>query len=421
MKQRQAGFFCQILMSSVAVLCLSTAESAAKDRSQNNEAQQNQGASCQPVGLGEEHLNHQQYQAILDAYTASGFPGITAAVFTPDEGLWVGASGLADLENKVPMAPCNLLFSGSVAKMYTVVGALHLAERGVFRLRDPIASFLADDIVENLPNARKAKIRQLMNHSAGMPDHDDEEELEAYVIANEGRLPSAEDQLAYLFDNEPRFEPGTSAAYSSAHTLTLSLVMDQAIDGDHADIVSSAIINRLGLKETFYKNEPGYPNPDRLVKGYLLEEGEPPLDTTSYAVNYAETSRGDAGIIASAHDYFRFIKGVVEGKVLHPRTVKRIVSRPAYIFDEGPFAVGFGLGVFMIKLDDELVKVGHSGSTLGGMSHVYYYPTTGSYIVVLTNVEVDDDLELLRRWGSELLVGTGNQSIMSELETLVLN
>ncbi|MGH1477731.1 MAG: serine hydrolase domain-containing protein [Geminicoccales bacterium] len=407
------------VMSSLLALCLCSGNSAAQDQSHN--AKPDQDISCASVGLGEDHINHEQYQSILDAYASVGFPGITAAIFTPNEGLWIGASGFADLENKVPMVPCNVLFSGSVAKMYTVVGALHLTENRAFRLRDRIARFLPDEIVENLPNAQQATITQLMNHTAGMPDHDDEEGLEAYVRANEGRLPSAEEQLAFLYDNEPLFKPGTSAAYSSAHTLALSLVMDHAIEGDHADVVSSAIINKLGLKETFYKNEPNYPRPDRLVKGYFLEDDDVPLEVTDYAVNYADGSRGDAGIIASAHDYFHFIKGVVEGRVLHPRTVRRIVAHPRYVFDDGTFALGFGLGVFTIKKDDKLVKVGHSGSTLGGTSHVYYYPTTGSYIVLLTNMLFEDNEELLRLWGSELLVGTSNQSIMSELENLVLN
>ncbi len=373
---------------------------------------------CPPVGLGAEHLSNDTYQAILDEYVELGFPGVTAAIYTPSEGLWVGASGFSDRENEMPMATCNVLFSGSVAKMYTVASALFLNERGVFRLRDPIAPYLSEELQHNLPNAKKATIKQLMNHTAGMPDHDDEEGLEAFVLENEGRLPPAEDQLAFLFDNEPLFEPGELPSYSSAHTLTLSLVMDDAINGNHADVVSSAIIDKLGLRETFYKNEPGYPSPENLVRGYL-GTGEEAFDITDFAVNYADGSQGDAGIIASAHDYYLFMRGLVEGEILRPRTLKRAVKKGRYLFDDGNVAFGFGLGVFLIKKDGELVKVGHSGTTLGGMSHVYYYPTRDAYVVLLTNTLVEDDDPAFELWGQETLVGTGIKSITADFETLI--
>jgi len=78
------------------------------------------------------------------------------------------------------------------------------------------------------------------------------------------------------------------------------------------------------------------------------------------------------------------------------------------------------MGLFVVTLDDKVVKVGHSGLTAGGMSHVYYYPETGAYIVLLTNImPVDDDMFSVS-FGGELLVEGTVPSVMADLEGVVL-
>jgi len=375
-------------------------------------------AACAPVGLGEAHPRSAAYQTLLDDYVERGFPGLTAAVYTPDDGLWVGAAGVSSVAAKTAMRSCDAFFSGSVAKMYTVTAAMAQVESGQLNLDDTVAWHLPAATGNGLPNATLASVGQLMNHTAGMPDHDDDEALSDYVDSHQGRLPSAEAQLAYLFDDSARFVPGESVAYSSAHTVALSLVLDSTSGAHHSKLVTERIIAPLALRETYYKNEAGYPAPLNLVNGYL-GFGSRLKNVTAEAINYAEGSQGDAGIIATAHDYYRFMRALMEGQLVSAAILEQM-KEPVWAFDDGQFAFGYGLGLFAIGLDGELVKIGHSGSTLGGMSHVYYYPATGSYLVLLSNTLVEDNAQALRLWGAELLVGTGEPSMVADFEALLL-
>lgn len=70
--------------------------------------------------------------------------------------------------------------------------------------------------------------------------------------------------------------------------------------------------------------------------------------------------------------------------------------------------------------NSELVKVGHSGATLGGMSHVYYYPKAQSYIVVLTNTILEENIELVTDWAGSTVTNSGTDYLMDRLETLIL-
>ena len=293
-------------------------------------------------------------------------------------------------------------FREGVAKMYTVTAAMILYEQGKLDLDAPIAPYLPEEVALRLPNAQTATIRQLMNHQAGMPDHDDDKALNKYIEKHDGKLPSAEEQLAYLYDDKARFVAGSNAAYSSAHTVVLGLVIDHITGEHHSHFISGEIIQRLGLQETYYKNENGYPSPENLVTAYW-GKAKKNDNITKEAVNYAEGSQGDAGIIASTFDYFLFLKALMEEKLVSKKTLDEMLDA-IYLFDDGTHAFGFGLGLFIIKYQGEIVKIGHGGITLGGMTHLYYYPKSGKYISMATNTLIEDDNELLSSWGTEILI-----------------
>jgi len=339
---------------------------------------------------------------------------MAAAVFTAD-GLWVGASGFADRTRAIRMSPCHAFFSGSVAKTYTATAAMRLVEDGILGLDDPIRDYLPSELVQKLPNAQLATVRQLMDHSAGMPDHDEDAALRAYVDAHNGSLPSAVEQLAYLYDDAARFAPGMAAEYSSAHTVALALVVDQASGAHHSNTISDDIIGRLGLANTWYKNELGYPRPMNLVRGYLDDGGV--KDYTDASVNYANTSQGDAGVIATVHDYYLFLRGLMDGEVVDAEALAAMKD-PYVLFNDSQHGLGFGMGLFVVSRNGQVAKIGHSGATLGGMTHLYYYPESGAYIALATNV-VTEDPDTLLRWGSGLLLDLDQPSIMDDLEDIV--
>ena len=62
------------------------------------------------------HIKHENYQKVLDKYIKKGLPGISALISTPEEGIWAGSAGYANIENKVKMTTCHLQFYGSIPK-----------------------------------------------------------------------------------------------------------------------------------------------------------------------------------------------------------------------------------------------------------------------------------------------------------------
>ena len=56
------------------------------------------------------------YQKLLDTAVNQGMPGITMAVYTPEDGLWKGASGFSDISAGITMEPDDKLHIASITK-----------------------------------------------------------------------------------------------------------------------------------------------------------------------------------------------------------------------------------------------------------------------------------------------------------------
>ena len=361
---------------------------------------------------------HEAYQSILNEFQEFGFPGLSALVYTSEDGIWQGTAGFANLENSVPLQKDAIMYAGSVTKLYTVATALTMAEEGLIELDDPISDYLSQNLVENLPNAKTATIRQLMNHTAGMPDIDNQPEIEYAALQNNGILPPAEEQLSWLFDLEPLFPAGTNAEYSSSHTMTLALIIDNVIDGHHSAAITEKIIDKLNLNETYYQNEAAFPSPEGKVNAYALMDDGTTQNIDEISTNWLTTVHGDAGVIASANDYYRFLKNLIEGNIINNNHLE-LMKSPYWLFDVGDVGFGFGLGFFVSKSNNEIYKIGHSGSTLGGNAHVYYYPQKEAYLVLLTNATIlREDLDQI--WTGEFPI-PNEESIMGKFESLMLN
>jgi len=117
-----------------------------------------------------DHPLTEEIQDLMEKYVKLGFPGVTVLVSTPKDGKWISSAGVSRIENQKPMENCNIYHSASVAKTYHVVAAMTLVESGLLELDQTIDNYLPSWVCGDLPNRNTATVRQLMNHTSGIPD-----------------------------------------------------------------------------------------------------------------------------------------------------------------------------------------------------------------------------------------------------------
>ena len=190
-----------------------------------------------------------------------------------------------------------------------------------------------------------------------------------------------EEYLGYICGDDPDFTPGEGIEYSNTNTVLLALIMDN-IDGNHADIITNEIINKLNLKSTFYKNEPNYPAPIGAVNTYLDQKGDGNfMNSTRIERNFANMTIGHDAMLASANDYFTFIQALMKGNLVSESSLEEMLS-VAHYSDNG----GYGLGLEIIKSKTkDITMIGHNGGSLGAANNVFYYPERDITIVICSN------------------------------------
>ena len=340
-----------------------------------------------------------QYQDLLDKYTGKGIPGIIALVFTPDDGLWIGASGYSCIENNTPMNKCNIVYSASIGKTYCAVSVMQLIDKGMLHMDDKINIYLDAGICDKLPNGNSATIKDLLGHTSGIPNFETGEDFIADML-NDPFSITTESLIEYEYDKKKLFDAGTDYKYSSTGYELLTIIIEKVTGEPHSNYYTTNIFQPAGLYHTYYKNEDGFPGPDGLVNCYFDRMGNGKIENVSEENNYlTQVLTGSDGIMASVYDYYLFINALVNGNLVSRESYQQMTEwRDTYSWTDSQY--GLGLQKRKTKYGD---KIGHDGDAMGAGADMYYFPDSGVFVVTATNLGTFLDTDLADLYNDDFL------------------
>ena len=117
-----------------------------------------------------------ELQQLLDRLVAAGAPGAAGWVRN-ERGSHGAASGLANRRTRQPMRPELRFRAGSMTKSLVASVVLRLAAEGRLSLADPLERWLPG----TLPYGDRVSLRQLLNHTGGVPHRTDNLVQELYA------------------------------------------------------------------------------------------------------------------------------------------------------------------------------------------------------------------------------------------------
>jgi D-alanyl-D-alanine carboxypeptidase len=316
-------------------------------------------------------------QAILDHWRGrAGIPAVTVAVHGP-HGSDAGASGTTEKGGTTPVAVEAQFRVASITKMFVATVVLQLVQEGRIRLDDPLTDYLPE-----FRQGNGASIRQLLNHTSGIPDYERVEDLNENVVAHRDRRWSTQELLHLMSSVRPDFPPGTDTSYSNTGYLLLADVIQRVTGSTWAAQVRRRILDPLRLRHTYVSGAetvpggvvPGYMDIDQDGHEDKVETGQgwPALDTTEAAAG---------AIVSSAPDLAAFATALFHGRLLSPATLRQMITQsPQHLRTSG-----FGLGVEIMRPDYRLTLLGHGGFTIGTRSSLWYAPAADVVVAVLAN------------------------------------
>lgn len=179
--------------------------------------------------------------AYLSALAAKDRLSGVVAIARDGEVLFRRAYGLADRTHEIPNRVTTRFDLGSITKTFTRLAIARLWIDGRLSPDDTIGEHLPD--YPNAEAAERVTIRQLLDHSAGIPDIFNERFFDSAK-----RLYRSADDYFPLFAEDPLdFEPGTESRYSNGGYQILGAIVAAASGTTYEDYVQRVVFEPAGM------------------------------------------------------------------------------------------------------------------------------------------------------------------------------
>lgn len=266
-------------------------------------------------------------------------------------------AGVAEVGSGRPPQPTDHMRIASAAKAFSGAVALGLVDRGLLALDDTLAERLPA-----LPAAWGAvTLRQLLNHTSGLPDYSDSPEFREIIQADPHHRFDSRRLLDFVAGQALEFTPGSRYAYSNSDNIAAALMAEAASGRRYEELLRTVVYRPLGLRETSLPQ--GYRLPRPYLHGYAVQPPAAPEDvSTLFGASGAWAS---GGIVSTPDDLARFMGGYAGGRLIGPPVRRQQLtfvdgaSEPA-----GPGRNEAGLAIFRYTTRCGVVY-GHTGNTAG--------------------------------------------------------
>ena len=218
-------------------------------------------------------------RALKDLVAMEGGPPGVIAVVQRGQHRKVHTFGVRNIKSGLPIRVDDRMRIASVAKAFSGAVALSLVSKGALSLNATIGELLSD-LPERPPEAwAEITLRQLLNHTSGLPEFlEDQDFLDAFVASLQ-KAPPPEKLLTYLYNNVPllRFPPGSKYQYSNSDNIAVALMVEAATGKSYEELLRELVYRPLGLKKTSLPRGTNLRKP--FIHGYDTSK-QPPEDVS---------------------------------------------------------------------------------------------------------------------------------------------
>lgn len=323
---------------------------------------------------------------VVTALESLRIPGGVVAVSVGGRGSAVEPFGTVAPGGAAVTARTHFMI-GSVTKTFTATAVLRLVDQGKLRLSDPIARY-----VSGVPDGRAITIRELLNHTSGVPDYAASAAFQRQANADPDQRWKPQELVHFAAGLPAYFPPGRGWRYSDTNYILLGLVLQAVTGQPAAQVIRSQVLRPLGLHDTGLATTLRLPGPAaRPNQVHLDAQGTDPQPAPPDALNpSAYWTAG--GMYSTVGDLLVWARALATGSLLQAKTQR---ARLAFV-DTGEdilalqqlggangFPLTYGLGIY-----DLGGILGHDGEINGWNAAIGYLPAAHATFVVLLDAEV---------------------------------
>jgi CubicO group peptidase (beta-lactamase class C family) len=223
---------------------------------------------------------------------------------------------------------------------------------------------------------RAFTLRQLLQHTSGLPDYAESDEYEAAVDRHEDPW-SEQGLLAHIEAAQMKFEPGRSWSYSNSGYVLVRKLIEQTTGLGIEQALKALVLGPLGISDSFVARTRAH-----LARSVYGDEDD-----------FHPGWVGHGLLLGPPSDVARFMHGLFTDALL-PEPLRAEMRRRHAIeveLADRPWRTkGYGLGLMMDIASPHGLCIGHSGQGPDSVSAAYHFPDLYPPVTVAAFAPTDD-------------------------------
>ena len=329
--------------------------------------------------------------AILSPLADANSPGLAVLIRKDGRTLFERGYGARELRSFSKIDPQTNFRLASCSKQFTAVSIMLLVHDGKLRYDDKLTDVFAD-----FPAYGKTiTIRNLLNHTSGLPDYEDlmaaaEKRKDVALWSAEHQIQDAEVLELLRRETAGKFAPGTQWSYSNSGYVVLGLVVAKISGKPFREFLRERIFTPLKMSGTLAYQR-GQNEVEQRAYGHS-KEGNTWKETDQSPTS---ATLGDGGIYSSLSDLAKWDEALEQHTLLTEQEMQPALTPAKLSTSAQPkwpansdraegAPVAYGFGWFLDPYRNH-PRMWHYGDTLGFHTYIQRFPADRLTIIVLCN------------------------------------
>jgi CubicO group peptidase (beta-lactamase class C family) len=349
-------------------------------------------ALCFFLGLAfgaQAQVHSRQIEQVFSSLKSTNAPGAAVLVVRDGKPVFRQGYGVTDLRTLRPINAQTNFRLASFTKQFTATCIMLLVHDGKLRYDEHLT-----EIFPEFPAyGRAITVRNLLNHTSGLPDYEDIL-MKQYPDTPPEKIPQILDAgVLKLLEQQSsgKFPPGTKWEYSNSGYAVLAMIVERVSGKPFGQFLHDRIFAPLAMNNTLAYEKGKNEVPNRAY-GHT-KEGD-----TFKETDQSPTSAvlGDGGIYTSIDDLTKWDRALRDHTLLSEAEMQP-ARTPVHVADGLPTSEGrtvsYGFGWFLDPYKDHR-RMWHDGETIGFRTTIQRFPDKKMTVIVLANRADIDPKEL---------------------------
>jgi len=321
-------------------------------------------------------------KVFIDTYVRDHKFSGTILIQKKDQVQYHNSFGFANLQFGVPNTNDTKYKIASITKLFTSVLIMQLFEQGKIDLNSPVKTYFPG---YSGKGADKITIRQLLNHTSGLPYVGPKSKEDALENGMEDlQMPHSIDEIISRYYSRDLVNvPGQVFNYNNGEYIILGKIIENIYGKSFEEVLNRQILNPLKM------NGSGLLFQYKIITD--LSDSYFTMNDTSGLVNdlpvYIQNWYSAGAMYSTASDLSTFLKALFSYKLLKKESLDLMLQ-------PGLDKYGFGIWVYDLTLRGKNYKVyKRPGDIMGAQTMFIYLPDKELSIIILANtdaVNLDD-------------------------------